>query len=38
MMQAIAVEANFDDDAVAEIRAKVRAAHEAAEPEPQAEA
>jgi hypothetical protein len=33
MMQAIAVRAKLDDDDVAEIRAKVRAAHEA-EPEP----
>jgi hypothetical protein len=29
MMQAIAKQAKLDDDAVAEIRAKVRAAHEA---------
>jgi hypothetical protein len=36
MMQAIADHAKLDDDAVAEIRAKVRAAHEA-ERDPEAE-
>jgi hypothetical protein len=35
MMQAIAKSAKLDEDAVAEIRAKVRAAHEAKQPEPE---